>query len=69
MPPTMEDPYHVYAGPRPLEPFPLASYDVQLASGVTAKMVPVHDQSQVSITLVAYLTQEMNEEVRSIKRM
>jgi hypothetical protein len=69
MPPTMEDPYLVNAGPRPLEPFPFASYDVQLASGDTAKMVPVHDQSQVSVTLVAYLTQEMNEEVCSIRKM
>jgi hypothetical protein len=59
----MEDPHVINVGPRPLEKFPLAPYNVQLQSGATVRLVPIHDSGQVSIPLVGYLTQEMNDEV------
>ena len=58
----MEDPQAAILGPRPLS-FPLASYDVDLMAGM-ARMVPVHDPSEVSGSLIAFLASEMNDEVK-----
>jgi hypothetical protein len=63
MPSAMEDSHVLLVGPRPRETFPLAVYDVPLVSGSMARMVPVHDPSLVSRSLIDYLTQEMNNEV------
>jgi len=63
MPSVMEDPHVVILGPRPRESFPLAPYDVELASG-TARVIPVHDPSAVSRSLIAFLASEMNDEVK-----
>jgi hypothetical protein len=63
MPSAMEDPHVVLHGPRPREPFPLTAYNVELSSGSTGRLIPVHDPSLVSRSLIRYLSQEMNNEV------
>lgn len=59
----MEDPHVVLQGPRPREPFPLASYTVELSSGSTALIIPVHHAGGVAESLISYLAGEMNMEV------
>ena len=64
MPSAMEDPHVVFQGPRPREPIPLSSYTVELSSGSTAQIVPVHHAGGVSESLIGYLAGEMNMEVQ-----
>jgi hypothetical protein len=63
MPSVMEDPHVVHRGPTPRKLLPLAGYDVQLLSGSIARMIPIHQPSGVPRSLIAYLAQEMNDEV------
>jgi len=63
MPSVMEDPHVVHAGPTPRETLPLTAYDVQLASGPLTRMIPIHSAGEVSKSLIAFLANEMNEEV------
>ena len=65
MPSVMEDPHVVHVGPAPRETLPLAAYDVQLVSGSLAKMIPIHSAGEVSKSLIAFLADEMNDEVRA----
>lgn len=61
--PSMEDPHVLHVGPVPRETFPLAAYDVKLLSGSLAKMIPIHSACEVSKSLIAFLVNEMNDEV------
>ena len=63
MPSGMEDPGVVHIGPRPIEECILEPYDVQLPSGVSARLIPVTHPGIISASLIAYLTNEMNNEV------
>jgi hypothetical protein len=61
----MEEPHVVHVGPAPRETLPLAGYDVQLLSGSLARMIPIHSAGEVSKSLIAFLADEMNDEVRA----
>jgi len=63
MPQAMEDLTAVHFGPKPRQAFPLASRDVLLDDGRRARMIPIHNSSHVAPSLIAYLTQEFNDEV------
>jgi hypothetical protein len=68
MPSAMEDPHVVLHGPRPREPFPLAAYNVELSSGSTGRVIPIHDPSLVPRSLIRYLSEEMNNEVDAFSK-
>ena len=60
---NMEDPDSHNDGPTPLDTVPFEPYDVELTSALTARMLPVHSRNDISGSLMAYLTKEMNDEV------
>jgi hypothetical protein len=61
----MEDPNTYNDGP-PRDAVPLESYTVQLGSESTAQMLPIHSPDDISGSLIAYLTAEMNDEVSEL---
>lgn len=63
MPSAMDDPRVFIVSPRPRDPPPVVGYEVDLATGSTARMIAVHHSNSVSTSLIAYLTKEMNNEV------
>jgi hypothetical protein len=62
MPSVMEDPSVIFDGPKGNDES-LQSYNVQLSSMATARLIPIQHHRHISTTLVEFLMKEMNDEV------